>query len=50
MWVSEQLRLNPEINRFAEELLFGAGITSFFSKSKPLLKRFNQSTLPSVCL
>jgi hypothetical protein len=49
MWFSEQVRLNPEINRFAEELLFGTGITTFVCKSEPLPKRFNQATLPSVC-
>tara|TARA_B100001142_G_scaffold7263_2_gene7245 strand:+ start:344 stop:496 length:153 start_codon:yes stop_codon:yes gene_type:complete len=49
MVVSEQLWLNPEINRFAEERLFSAGITTFFRKSEPLLERFNQATIPSVC-
>jgi hypothetical protein len=48
MIVSEQLWLNPEINRFAEERLFSAGITTFFRKSEPLLERCNQSTLSSV--
>ena len=48
MIVSEQLWLNTEINRFAEERLFSEGITAFFRKSEPLLELCNQATLPGV--